>query len=183
MSKLVSCSEFASRHGMTVQRVRQLAAMGRIRGARRVGERWVLPESAVMVRRRPGRPSTAGRGRQDRSARERGNRSGNTSAFDAVLSRRGEDRRRLLQRAAAKVLARLRTCGAACVTFGSLASGNVRPGSDLDVLVLRHPGRTWAQVDRIAARAAEEFGVEVDLVFAETLAPRQLARLLQGRMA
>lgn len=166
---------------MTAQRVRQLAAMGRIRGARRVGERWVLPESAVMVRHRPGRPAASGRAARRHSVSERGDRAGNASPVDAVLSRRSEDRKRLLERAAARVLARLRACGAACVTFGSLATGQVRPGSDLDVLVLRHPGRTWAQLDRIAARAADEFGVPVDLVFAETLDSRQLARLLARR--
>ena len=180
MTRLVSCSEFARRRGVTAQRVRQLALAGRIEGAQRVGERWVLPDSATLVRRRPGRPAGSARGRKPNALRERGSDVATTSAIGAVLDRRREDRKRLLERAAARVLARLRACGAACVTFGSLATGNVRPASDLDVLVLRHPGKTWAQLDRIAARVADEFGVEVDLVFAETLGARELARLREG---
>ena len=173
MAQLVSCSEFARSHGITVQRVRQLARAGRIDRAQQVGGRWVMPRSAMLVRRRPGRPAVRGR------EHERSDRKASVAAMDALLDRRIEERRRLLKAAAAKVLARLRASGATCVTIGSLASGKLRPGSDLDVLVQRHPGKTWAQLDRVASRAAAAFGLEVDLVFAETLAAPQRDRLLE----
>ena len=161
MTRLISCSEYARRRGISVQRVRQLARSGRIAGAQRVGERWVIPPSAAVVRHPPGRPSAANR----------------STAIDAILARRIEQRRRLLQAVAARVHARLRAAGVACVPIGSFAAGAVRFDSDLDLLVLRHPGKSWAQVDRLAARAAADSGVEVDLVFGETLRPADKARM------
>lgn len=165
MARLITCSEFARRRGVSVQRVRQLARAGRIPGAARVGERWVVPASASVLPAPAGRP-----------------RGASGSAFAATLQRRAEDRRRLLEAAAAKVCARLRAARVQCVPVGSFAAGKARPGSDLDLLILRHPGTTWAQVDRIAARAAADSGVAVDLVFAETLRRADRARMLSGRL-
>ena len=54
---------------------------------------------------------------------------------------------------------------------GSAASGRAHAQSDLDLLVLTHPGRTWAQVEEIAFAAAAPYGVPVDVVFAENLPP------------
>ena len=165
MAKLISCSQYAGRRGISVQRVRQLARAGRITGAQRVGERWVLPQSATIAVHPPGRPSTAV----------------SFGGLHATLARRIEGRRRLLQTVAARVDIALRAAGVDCVPIGSFAAGAVRPDSDLDLLVLRHPGKSWAQVDRIAASAAEGSGVVVDLVFAETLRPADKARMLARR--
>jgi len=181
MAGLLSCTEFARRHALSVQRVRQLAREGRIAGAERIGERWVMPRSAEIVRHPPGRPPGARPGTARRGATERGKRAAPPSPIDALLVRRSEQRRRLLRAAAAEVIGPLRRRGVTCVPIGSAASGDVRPESDLDVLVLRHPGLSWARLDRLAARAAARFGVEVDLVFAETLAPGEIARLFEGR--
>lgn len=181
MAWLVSCTEFARLHALSVQRVRQLAREGRIAGAERVGERWVMPRAAVIVRRPPGRPPAPRPGAAWRRSAEREKPAASASAIDAFLIQRSEQRRRLLRAAAAEVIGRLHRQGVTCVPIGSAASGDVRPESDLDVLVLRHPGQSWARLDRLAARAAARFGVNVDLVFAETLAPREIARLVEGR--
>ena len=53
---LFSVSQFAVREGITRARILQLLAAGRIAGARRIGHHWVIPASAVLVRRAPGRP-------------------------------------------------------------------------------------------------------------------------------
>ena len=53
---LLSVSQFAAREGVTRARVLQLLADGRIAGARRAGHQWVIPATATIVRRAPGRP-------------------------------------------------------------------------------------------------------------------------------
>jgi hypothetical protein len=59
----------------------------------------------------------------------------------------------------------------------SLAYGGVRPGSDLDLLILAHRGRSWAEIEAIAAGAARPYGIPVDVIFAETL-PAAVRRAL-----
>jgi predicted nucleotidyltransferase len=172
MARLISCSEFARRRGISVQRARELARAGRVPGAVRIGERWAVPESAAVGRRAAARGASGMRPLREPA-----------SAIEAALARRVERRRRLLQETAAKVCAALRAARVQCVPIGSFAAGSVGPDSDLDLLVLRHPTRSWAQVDRLAARAAAGSGVEVDLVFAETLAPADKARLLAAGAA
>jgi predicted nucleotidyltransferase len=75
----------------------------------------------------------------------------------------------ILRRAARACEAALRSAGVRARVVGSLAYGDVRPESDLDLLVLEHPGRTWAQVQSIVSDAARPYGVPVDVIFAETL--------------
>ncbi|MGH8697133.1 MAG: nucleotidyltransferase family protein, partial [Burkholderiales bacterium] len=55
------------------------------------------------------------------------------------------------------------------LVVGSLAYGGVRPGSDLDLLVVSYPGKTWHEVTAVAAEAARPYGVPVDVIFADTL--------------
>jgi len=75
----------------------------------------------------------------------------------------------VLRQAARACEAALSAAAVRSAVVGSLAYGGVHPSSDLDVLVLSHPGMTWAQVDAIATQAVRPFGVPVDLIFAETL--------------
>ena len=53
----VSVTQFAQREGVSRIRVLQLLAGGRIPGARKIGHHWIIPASAGIVRRAPGRPS------------------------------------------------------------------------------------------------------------------------------
>jgi len=53
---LLSVSQFAAREGVTRARVLQFLAENRIPGARRAGHQWVIPATATIVRRAPGRP-------------------------------------------------------------------------------------------------------------------------------
>jgi len=57
------------------------------------------------------------------------------------------------------------------LVVGSLAYGAVRPGSDLDLLIVSYPHRTWHEVSALAAAAARPYGVRVDVIFEDTLPP------------
>ena len=52
----LSASQFAEREGVSRVRVLQLLAERRIPGARKIGHHWIIPASAAIVRRAPGRP-------------------------------------------------------------------------------------------------------------------------------
>ncbi len=51
-----SASQFARREAVSRVRVLQLLAARRIPGARKVGHQWIIPASAAITRRAPGRP-------------------------------------------------------------------------------------------------------------------------------
>jgi len=76
---------------------------------------------------------------------------------------------RVLRRAARACEAALVAAGVRALVVGSLAYGDVRPHSDLDLLILSHPGRSWAEIQAIVMGAARPYGVHVDVIFAETL--------------
>ena len=61
--------------------------------------------------------------------------------------------------------------GVRAFVVGSLAYGGVRPESDLDLLIVSYPGKTWGEVSSVAAEAARPYGVPVDVIFADTLPP------------
>jgi len=52
----LSVTQFAQREGVSRARVLQLLAERRIPGARKIGHHWIIPSSAAIVRRAPGRP-------------------------------------------------------------------------------------------------------------------------------
>ncbi|MDA0225436.1 MAG: nucleotidyltransferase domain-containing protein [Proteobacteria bacterium] len=85
----------------------------------------------------------------------------------------------ILTRAARACDAALAAAGIRAVVIGSLAYGGVRAGSDLDLLILSYPGKSWAQVSAIATGAAEPFGVPVDVIFADTLPAAVKAAMLK----
>jgi predicted nucleotidyltransferase len=87
----------------------------------------------------------------------------------AAPGRPPRSRAGILRRAARASVAALAAEGVRTRVVGSLAYGDVRPESDLDLLVLSHPGRSWAEVQALAEDAARPFGVPVDVIFAETL--------------
>ena len=61
--------------------------------------------------------------------------------------------------------------GVRALVIGSLAYADIRPESDLDLLIVSYPGKQWSEVSRIAADAARPFDVPVDVIFADTLWP------------
>lgn len=75
----------------------------------------------------------------------------------------------ILRRAARACAAALAKAGIDARVVGSLAYAGVHSGSDLDLLIVSYPGRTWGEVSTIAADAARPHGVPVDLIFADTL--------------
>ena len=77
----------------------------------------------------------------------------------------------LLGRAARAVDTALARAGVRALVVGSLAYGDVRPDSDLDLLVVSYPGKKWSEVSAIAADAARPYGVPVDVIFADILPP------------
>lgn len=80
-------------------------------------------------------------------------------------------RRSVLRRAARACEAALAEAGVRVLVVGSLAYGGVRPGSDLDLLVVSYRGKRWSEVSAAAADAARPYGVRADVIFADTLAP------------
>lgn len=46
--QLLSASEYAAQHGISHVRVRQLLQQGRIEGAFKVGNRWIVPANAAL---------------------------------------------------------------------------------------------------------------------------------------
>jgi hypothetical protein len=52
----LSVSQFAHREGVSRVRVLQLLAADRITGAHKIGHHWIVPASAAIARRAPGRP-------------------------------------------------------------------------------------------------------------------------------
>jgi predicted nucleotidyltransferase len=77
----------------------------------------------------------------------------------------------VLKRAARACEAALADQGIRVFVVGSLAYGGVHPESDLDLLVVSHPGKKWSEVSAIATDAARPYGVPVDVIFADTLPP------------
>jgi predicted nucleotidyltransferase len=139
MNRLLSSADFARRHGISEQRVRQLVAAGKLPAAVRIGARWAIPADARVSRVAGGRPPTTRRG--------------------------------LLRQAARSCERALASAGVRSRVVGSLAYGDVRDDSDLDLLILSHAGMTWARVQALVDDAARPYRVPVDVIFAETLPP------------
>lgn len=77
----------------------------------------------------------------------------------------------ILRRAARACESALAKTGVRALVIGSLAYGEVRPESDLDLLIVSYPGKRWSEVSALAAEAAQPYGVRVDVIFADTLPP------------
>jgi predicted nucleotidyltransferase len=75
----------------------------------------------------------------------------------------------VLRQAARACEEALAKAGIRALVVGSLAYGQVRPESDLDLLIVSYAGRTWHEVQSIAAAAAAPYEVRVDVIFADTL--------------
>lgn len=63
---MVTVKQFAEKHDVTVVRIRQFIAEGRIAGARKLGRDWFIPERAVI------RPPANPRGRPKKAGRQAG---------------------------------------------------------------------------------------------------------------
>jgi predicted nucleotidyltransferase len=75
----------------------------------------------------------------------------------------------VLRQAARACEAALAKAGIRALVVGSLAYGQVRAESDLDLLITSYRGKTWREVHELVAGAAAPFGVRVDVIFADTL--------------
>ena len=60
----VSVTQFAKREGVSRIRVLQLLAERRIPSARKIGHHWIIPGTAAIARRAPGRPRKQARADQ-----------------------------------------------------------------------------------------------------------------------
>ena len=49
MKTFLPVAKFAARQGISPARVRQLCAVGRVSGARKVGKVWVVPADAYII--------------------------------------------------------------------------------------------------------------------------------------
>ena len=63
--------------------------------------------------------------------------------------------------------------------FGSVARGDARPDSDLDILVDMEPGRSLFDLGGLLYDLQKLLGVEVDVVTEKGLRPRIRAQVLQ----
>jgi len=52
----ISPRELAEREGLTVAGVKRYLLAGEVKGAHKVGSRWLVPVDAVLVRKNVGRP-------------------------------------------------------------------------------------------------------------------------------
>ena len=77
----------------------------------------------------------------------------------------------ILKKAARACERALVRAGVRARVVGSLAYGGVHAHSDLDLLILSHPGKSWGEVRAIVDDAAHPFGVPVDVIYAATLPP------------
>jgi predicted nucleotidyltransferase len=75
----------------------------------------------------------------------------------------------ILKRAARACDSALARAGVHALVVGSVAYGDTRPASDLDLLIVSYPARKWSEVSAIAEEAARPFGIPVDVIFADTL--------------
>jgi uncharacterized protein len=66
--------------------------------------------------------------------------------------------------------------------FGSVARGDERPGSDLDLLVEFEPGRTLLDLSGLRLDLQEELGRPVDVVTPQGLHPHLKDRILKERV-
>jgi len=85
MSVLVSSSGFARARKLSEQRVRQLLAAGKVAGAIRVGERWVIPADAEIRRVPGGRPPITRKGVLRKAARACGSALANAGVRGLVV--------------------------------------------------------------------------------------------------
>ena len=75
----------------------------------------------------------------------------------------------ILKRAACACERALAKAGVGVRVVGSVAYGAVRAGSDLDLLIVSYPGKSWGQVRSVVDEAARPYRVPVDVIFADTL--------------
>lgn len=88
----------------------------------------------------------------------------------------------ILRQAARACEAALAAAGVRALVAGSLAYGGVHPQSDLDLLIVAYPGKSWAEVESIASDAARPFGIPVDAIFADTLPPAVRRAMLKDAL-
>ena len=78
---MISASDYASKHNLSAERVRQLCKAGRIPGARKIGSQWVIPSDAPIPERKPGRPTALAKA-MERVARSKSKMLGLSFPYD-----------------------------------------------------------------------------------------------------
>ena len=92
----------------------------------------------------------------------------------------GMDTRTLLQFRRDDILSVAERYGARNVrVFGSVARGDARPDSDVDILVDMEPGRSLFDVGGLLSELQTLLGVDVDVVTEKGLRPRIRAEVLR----
>jgi uncharacterized protein len=100
--------------------------------------------------------------------------------FLARLYNHAMDTRTLLDARRLEILTVARRYGALNVrVFGSVARGDARPESDLDLLVEMEPGRSLFDLGGLLVELQALLGVEVDVVTEKGLRPRIRADVLR----
>ncbi len=138
------------------------------------------PRSVASDRRQRSLVALAGSGKglwgKDSSKTLRGLR----NEWQHVPSGRSpRSRANILKRVAGACERALARVGVRAHVVGSLAYDDVREGSDLDLLIVSYPGKTWGQVRSAVDDAARPYGVPVDVIFADTLPPAVRKAMLQ----
>lgn len=95
---------------------------------------------------------------------------------DAAIRRRPagrppRTRAGVLRRVARACETALVGAGVRALVVGSVSYRAIRPESDLDLLIVSYAGKTWGLVRSTVDEAARPFGVQVDVIFADTLPP------------
>ena len=101
--------------------------------------------------------------------------------FEALREDRRRRRQLALQAAWDAIHADLEARGIDHRLFGSLAKGDIRQRSDLDIMIMGDlPVDQRAMVRRLAEAEASQARVDLDLLFAADLTPRKVEALLEG---
>ena len=97
------------------------------------------------------------------------------SLMDSVIGERTELRRAIAVARVAEITSDLKREGVEVAMIGSLATGNFRAHSDIDLLVRTGVDSSWrARVERIVANRLRGTGIPYDLVFADDLTAERL---------
>ncbi len=100
--------------------------------------------------------------------------------FEAIREDRRRRRQHALRAAWGAIHAGLEARGIEHRLFGSMAKGDVRERSDLDIMIMDDlPADQRAKVRRLAAAEATRAGIDVDMIFAADMTPENVEALLK----
>lgn len=133
MKKMISTSEFATKFGVSTERVRQLCKSGRIKKAQllTVGQTsvWLIPDDAADPRLKIGRPKNTDSCVRDEISKKK--------IFKKILVDQKAAHKRLIEGRmdAERIIRTMAEKGVTVELFGSMKVGNPHQYSDIDLLV------------------------------------------------